>query len=276
LAQQSVPRSTFGAADSFDIIKPGPGNEASVSLNPGNTITVEVESSADHDEIDAAIYDVCVGAAHAPGIGQCTPLVKIGGNTWRADLDAGFLDPFAILQSVKNVIVYGTISNGGEPPASKIRSFRIKRGGSGSGSGSGSQRPCGNCTAQPVPVTLQVMNAGADIKNDECFLCAALNANFLLQHSNDSCFNCCWFSGPVDFCGDGISMGYWKLEKTTPTDWELAVWFIETGATPFPVAVYRFATLANVCTFPITLNLDPNEGTDACIDWPATIRVEAG
>lgn len=268
---------TVGAVDSFTITQPA--SEESVALHTGNTITVEVDDTGDHDDFLAAIYDVCTGAANAPPSSACTPLANVGGNTWRGEINVGYLDPFDLLEAMKNVIVYGVL---GTDEFAKVQTFRVNRGGSACTpcstgcSGSGSERQCTFCSAQPVPVCLVVRNSTATIQNDTaCTACAALNADFLMQHSNDPCFSCCWFSGPVDFCNDG-SMGYWKLQKKDARLWELGVWRSDSGTVSFPIVLYRFTTSAdNVCTFPVTLTLDQESVDDACRNWPATITVEA-
>lgn len=268
--QQLAP---FGLGD-FEIMHPFPGE--SMPLLAGNTIEVVVNNNDENQTLVAAIFQAC-GSDNTPLPELCYPVDQGSGITKSGLIPVLFLDPFDILQDHKRVVVYGHIDGIGYS-AGVVHSFRIERGASGSlgGSGSGSQRPCTYCSAQPVPVFLILRNSTGAIENDTaCGQCEALNADFPMQHSDDPCLSCCWFSGPVDFCGDG-SMGYWALEKKDARLWELGVYYSIPGSDSFPIVRYHFSTGAdNVCTFPITLTLDEESVDDACMNWPATIVVEA-
>ena len=145
-------------------------------------------------------------------------------------------------------------------------------GGGGSGSGTGSGSNCGFCSATPaVPVLLQLINNLGGITNLNCANCAALNANFILQHSNDTSLSCCWFSGPIEFCG--ANPGYWKLEKTDATNWVLLLLLTQLDGSAAEVVRYTVASLSNACTFPITLARTSISVNDACANWPLTLTI---
>ena len=253
-----------GVSD-FDIVHPG--IDEAVSLLSGCTVAVTVTDNGNHDSFLAKVVDSCDESV--PSTANTFNLTNTPGtNTWTGSVPAGFLDPFDILECTKQIVVFGVIA--GENPFPKLNPFRITKGGSVTCSASGSQRSCDNCSAQPVPVCLLLQNSGGAIINQQCAQCGLLNDNFLLQHSDDPCFCCCWFSDPIEFCG--ANPGYWKLEKTNATTWVLLLLLSQPDGPPQQYAGYSATTDAGVCTFPVTLTR-VTEVVDGCSNYPDTITI---
>jgi len=248
-----------------------------VALNADGTIGVVVDDAGEHEAMVAAVYNVC--DADPPPFESCFLLTLGAGNTWTGNVPAGLLDSFDILEHHKQIVAYGFKAGQVSAPIEHL--FRINRPHPGlSCATTAAQRRCANCSpTQPLTVCLQLTHAGG-INNDaedHCNNCARLNDPVLLQHSNDPCLGCCWFSAPVDFCSNDPGPGYWRLQKIDARNWNLKLYIAKTNAAPAEVILYSAATAAdNVCSFPITLNRhDPQTDPTACDGWPAQITISA-
>ncbi|MBI1831107.1 MAG: hypothetical protein HYR84_06625 [Planctomycetes bacterium] len=268
-------RRFFSNLGNFDIDHPGP--QEPMPLVGGIAVTVVIIDNGEHDSFCAKIVDVC--DTSTPTMTGCVPFTpSLIGNTWTANVPVGFLDPFDILEAMKKVLVFGTVDGTGPGTGTVTKStvFRVVKAGSVNCVGSGSQRPCNNCSAQPVPVCVLLKNVDGAITSDECPECELLNANFRLQHSDDACFSCCWFSDAIPFCG--VDEGYWKLEKAGATTWVLLLLLSQPNGPPLEFVRYTASTNAGVCTFPVTLARDNNppviEVSNGCTNFPNTITID--
>jgi hypothetical protein len=275
-------RPPFADLGNFDIFQPG--NHATVLLNADGTVTVSVDDSGDHDTFHARVCDLCPDDPPDLSEAHCVELTNVpSSNTWVGNVPVGFLDPFDVHEPTKRIVVYGVVA---DLSAKMDQKFRISRGGSaalpGSMSASGSitttgSGSCGHCSdLNPVPVCLLLTYNHTITNGTSCGNCDALNIDFVLQHSDDPCLSCCWFSGSVDFCNDGNS-GYWKLEKIDARNWRAEVYYSESGHSPIPIVEYNFTTgTDNECIItsqqPLDLTLNTGSVGDECSNWPSTIR----
>ena len=249
-----------------------PASESSVPLLAGCLIDVRVTDHGPHEHFFAKVYDAC--EANIP-LTHPADAVELSGNnsTFTGKVNVGFLDPFDILEATKQIAVWGVVGAGSVP---KHQNFRIDRGGAGSMSctGSGSQPRCGFCGMGAVPVGLTLTHSNS-ITNGTCTSCNALNRAFLLQHSNDTCLNCSWFSESADICGAG-SMGYWRLTKTSATRWQLDG-CLSTGAGSSVIVRYERTVANNDCAIPspggIDLTIMQGSSTGQCANWPSTVNI---